>query len=297
MCGDAGTRSFQIRHGIGRTQLGCGGDVQPERHIAGEGIVRRGLIRDEVEGLAAAGELRHDFGRVAEQPDREATPVPLRRADARERVVQRVGRLVEVARLQATLDPGRIDLHAENGGVEQRPGERLCAAHPAQAGGEDRPSGETGGAEMPLRRGREGLVRALENPLRSDVDPASGRHLAEHRQPEPLQPAELVPGRPARDDHRVGDQDTRRGGMGAEDADRLAALDEEGFLRAEPEQGAHDPLQRLVAPCSTAGAAVDDERLGMLGHLPVEVVEQHPERCLRRPRAGVELRAARRPDP
>ena len=43
----------------------------------------------------------------------------------------------------------------------------------------------------------------------------------------------------------------------------------------------------------TTLAAVDDELLGALRDLAVEIVEQHPQWRLGRPRAGVELRAAR----
>ena len=236
MCRNAGTGSFQIRDGIGRAELGRGSDVEPQGHVADQRVVRRGLVGDEVECLAAARQLRHDLGCVSEQSDREAAPVALSRADARERVVEGVGRLVEVAGLQPPLDPGGIDLDAEDGGVQHRPGERLRTAHPAQPGSEDRAPGEIRGAEVLLGRGREGLVRALEDPLRADVDPAPGRHLAEHRQAERLQPAELVPGRPARDEHRVGDQDARRAGMRSEDADRLAALDEQRLVVAEAEE-------------------------------------------------------------
>ena len=46
-----------------------------------------------------------------------------------------------------------------------------------------------------------------------------------------------------------------------------------------------------------AGAAVDDELLGLLRDLGVEVVQQHPQRRLGLPRARVQLRPARRADP
>ena len=148
---------------------------------------------------------------------------------------------------------------------------------------------------MLLARGGERLVRALQDPLRADVDPGAGGHLAEHRQPERLEPAELVPRRPARHEQRVRDQHARRARVRAEDADRLAALDEQRLVVAELEQRADDRLQRLVGARGPARAAVDDELLGMLGHLGVEVVEQHPQRRLGLPRARVQLgaRAAR----
>ena len=45
-------------------------------------------------------------------------------------------------------------------------------------------------------RGDEGLVGALQDALRADVDPRAGGHLPVHREAELLEPAELVPGRP-----------------------------------------------------------------------------------------------------
>ena len=77
-------------------------------------------------------------------------------------------------------------------------------------------------------------------------------------------------------------------------ADRLAGLDEQRLVVAEPEQRADDRLQRLVRARRAAGAAVDDEVLGPLRDLGIEVVEQHPQRRLGRPRARVQLGPARR---
>ena len=61
--------------------------------------------------------------------------------------------------------------------------------------------------------------------------------------------------------------------MGAEDADGLAALDEQRLVVAEAQQRADDRAQRLMAAGGAPGAAVDDEVLGPLGHFGVEVVE------------------------
>ena len=84
--------------------------------------------------------------------------------------------------------------------------------------------------------------------------------------------------------------------MGAEDAHRLARLDEQRLVVAEPQERPHDRTQGVVRPGRPAGAAVDHERLRVLGDLRVEVVEEHPQRRLGLPRAGVQLRAAWRPD-
>ena len=93
----------------------------------------------------------------------------------------------------------------------------------------------------------EGLVGALDDPLRGDVDPRAGGHLAVHRQARPLQLAELLPGRPVGDEHGVHDQDPRGLAGGAEDADRLAALDQEGLVVLELPQLADDGVERLPA--------------------------------------------------
>ena len=143
----------------------------------------------------------------------------------------------------------------------------------------------------------ERLVSPLKDALRPDVDPRARRHLAEHRQPERLEPAELFPRRPSRHEQRVGDQHARRKGMRAEDADRFAALDEESLVVAQFEQRANDRPQGIRVARSLPGAAVDDELFGSLGDLRIEVVEKHPQRRFGRPRSSVQLASARCADP
>ncbi len=272
-------------------------DREPGRHVAGQRIVRRRLVGDEVEVLAAPGELRNDLGGVAEQADRERSALGRGSAHTAERVVERVGRLVEVARLEPALDPARVDLDAEDRRAGHRRRERLRAAHPAEPGGEDRPPGEVGRAEVLLARRGEGLVRALEDPLRADVDPAPGRHLAEHRQAERLEPAELVPRRPARHEQRVRDQHARR---------PLACVRKTptglplwtSSVSSSPSVSSVRTIA-FSASCERAAlprAAVDDELLRALRDLGIEVVEQHPQRRLGRPRPRVQRGAAGRPD-
>jgi hypothetical protein len=224
-------------------------------------------------------------------------PLGRGRPHAGERVVERVRPLVEVTRLDPPLDPRGVDLDAEDRRAGHRRRERLRATHPAEPGREHGPAGKVGRAEVLLPGGGEGLECALEDPLRADVDPRARGHLPVHRQPERLQPPELVPGRPARDEQRVRDQDSRRVLMRAEDADRLAALHEQRLVVAQAEQRRDDRAQRVMRARRAARAAVDDKPLRMLGHLGVEVVEQHPQRRLRLPRARVERRPARRADP
>ncbi len=150
-------------------------------------------------------------------------------------VVEAVGQLVEVAGLEAPLDAGAVDVDAQRDAVVHRDRQRLGAAHPAEAGGQRDRAGERA-AEAAAGDLGEALVGALEDALGADVDPRAGRHLAVHRQPGRLEPAELVPRRPVGHEVGVGDQHPRRPLVGAEHADRLARLDEHRLVVAERAQ-------------------------------------------------------------
>src|SRR5437868_4592139 len=63
----------QVLVRIGRAQCGRLVDRQALRDVAGQRIVRCGLVCDEIEVLAARRELGHDVRGVAEQADRQCT--------------------------------------------------------------------------------------------------------------------------------------------------------------------------------------------------------------------------------
>ena len=193
------------------------------RHVAAERVVRGGLVGDEVEPLAGGRPGRLDLGGVADEGDREvARPSAAAARAQRERLCRVVGQLVDVADLEPSPRPRRVDLDGQAHAVVHRHGQRLRAAHAAEAGGQrDRPAERA--AEVLAGRLGERLVRALQDALRADVDPRSGGHLAVHHQARPLELAEVLPGRPLADEVRVGDEDARRPGVRAQDADRLAA--------------------------------------------------------------------------
>src|SRR5450756_2913972 len=163
------------------------------------------------------------------------------------------------------------------------------------SGGEDHPPAQRPAEVLPGQL-RERLVRALEDPLGPDVDPGAGRHLPVHHQAGPFQLAEVLPGRPLPHEVRVRDQDPGRPRMRPEDADRLAGLDEQRLVIGEHAQLADDRVERLPGARRPAGPAVDDERVGVLGDLGVQVVHEHPEHRLLLPTAAGELGAARRAD-
>ena len=62
----------------------------------------------------------------------------------------------------------------------------------------------------------------------------------------------------------------------------------------EPLERGHDCREGLRIAGRLAAAAVDDERLGVLGHLRIEIVEEAAERAFLLPAATPELASARR---
>ena len=147
-----------------------------------------------------------------------------------------------------------------------------------------------------LARGGERLVRALEDPLGADVDPAarpsSGR-TSSARAP------------------RAGGTRPRSPSAARAASSRSARAARRACVRKTPtglplwtSSVSSSPSRSSVRTIAFSaswlraalpGAAVDDQLLGMLGDLGVEVVEQHPQRRLGLPRARVQLasRAAR----
>ena len=196
-----------------------------------------------------------------------------------------------VATRRSQPPPRHVDDQAHP--AVERHRKRLRAAHPAAPAGHGQRAAQ--GAPEPLvRDGRERLVGALQDPLGADVDPRPGGHLPVHRQPEPLQPAELRPGRPVADQVRVRDQHPRRPLVGPQHPDRPAGLHEQRLVVAQRRQGAHQRVERRPVPRRPPGAAVDDEVVRPLGDVRVQVVHEHPQRRLGLPRPGGERGAARR---
>src|SRR5438552_5158290 len=88
-------------------------------------------------------------------------------------MVQVARACLQVTVLQSPLDALLVDLDAEDRRLGHAPGERLRAAHAAQARGENEASREIA-AEMALGDAREDLVGALDHALRADVLPVAG---------------------------------------------------------------------------------------------------------------------------
>ena len=81
-------------------------------------------------------------------------------------------------------------------------------------------------------------------------------------------------------------QDPRRIGVRAEHAHRFARLDEQRLVVLERAQRGDDLLEALPVARRFADAAVDDQFLGALGDLGVEVVHEHAQRRFGEPAAA-----------
>ena len=242
---------------------------------------------------AATHELGKEVRRVPDEPDREGRSLLHRLLGPAQCLVERGGRLVEIARLEPPLHARGIHFDREADALVHRDRQRLRAAHAAEPRRE-RPAPAQGLAAEAPRRGREGLVRSLENPLRADVDPRPGRHLAVHRESLRLERAEFVPRRPRGHEERVRDQHARSLGMRLRDGDRFSRLHEQCLVVVQLAQRADDGVERRPRARRSPRAAVDDEILRSFRHVRIEVVHQHPERCLLVPAAARAVGPARR---
>jgi hypothetical protein len=295
VAGHRGARELDVALGIARAQLGRVVERQAVGHVAAERIVGARLVGHDVGREAALEQLAEDLAGGPDEADRAAVARRARLLGLAQRGVE-VGRHeVEVARLDAPLEPVRVDVHDEADAVEHRDRERLRAAHAAAAGRQHEAAAQRA-AELLARDGGERLERALQDALRADVDPRAGRHLAVHRQPLGLEPPERLPVGPVGHEQAVRDQHARRHLVGAEDADGLPALHEQRLVVLEPAQRGDDRVERLPRARGAPGAAVDDEVRGILGDLRVEVVHEHAQGGFLEPALAAELGAARRAD-
>ncbi len=126
-------RAALVLLGIALAQLRRLVERHPGGDVAVERVVRGGLVGHEVHARATAHDLREDLGGVAEQADAARDALRLVLLGAAQRLVQIGDHLVEVAGVEPPLDARRVHLHREADALVHRDGERLRAAHAAQA--------------------------------------------------------------------------------------------------------------------------------------------------------------------
>ena len=174
------------------SQLGGLLHVEPLRNVAADGIVRAGLVGEQIGDDAAAGE----FGNHVRAISDEAHRCGFARANGvfqdAQRLVEIVHHHVAVTAFHATLDALRVNINSKKRGAVQSRGQRLRAAHPAHAAAGDQLSGKIALKVFSPGRGKR-FVRALQNSLGADVDPAPGGHLAVHHQAGAVELVEILP--------------------------------------------------------------------------------------------------------
>ena len=143
--------------------------------------MRRGLIGQNVRRDVAPQQFGKHIGNIAHQPYGQRPVVCPGIERPFEGHVEIVGHPVAVSGASPAFDSGTIHVNAQKRGFVKRRRQRLRPAHAAEPTGHDQPALQRG-PKVLSSAGGERFVGALENALGADVNPASGGHLAEHRQ-------------------------------------------------------------------------------------------------------------------
>jgi hypothetical protein len=246
-------------------------------------------------GLHPRGQFDEDVGGIAEQADGLGLAGLGPAIDHGQRLVERMGLLVDIAGAQAEIDAGLVAFDREAAGAGHDGRQRLGAAHAAKAAGQDPLALEVAAIVLAAGLG-EGLVGALNDALRADIDPGARGHLAVHHQALLVELVEMVPVGPVRHQVGVGDQHARRIGMGAEHADRLARLHQQRLVIVERLERGDNRSKSFPGARGAANAAIDHQLVRVFGHVRVQIVHQHAHRRFGEPALRGDLGAGRRID-
>ncbi len=185
------------------------------------------------------------------------------------------GFVVEIAGFQPFVDPCFVTFNGEHVEPGHGGSEWLSPTHPTEATGQNpAPPRITG--KMLFSDGDKGFVGSLNDPLRTDVDPRSGGHLPVHHQPLPVELIESFPVCPVRNQIGIGNQDAGGIGMGFKYSNRLARLNQQGFIFFEPLENLDDFVVTLPIAGSSTDTAIDDQLFGTFCDLRIEIIHQHP---------------------
>ena len=241
-----------------------------------------GLVSHDIRHHAHLDQLRFDLGAVADQSDRKGLFGGLGFLDPFQSLLQTVSFAVNIPVVDAFIDTGLIHLDTQHNRSGHGGRQGLSAAHAAIAAGQDKSAVQIA-AEMFLAAGYEGFIGALQNTLRSDINPRSGRHLPEHNQAQFFQFAEFFPGSPVRYQMRIGDQHAWAVFECSENTDRFAGLNQQSFIIIQVFQTAHDGMVAIPVAGGLAGTAVNYQLFRFFGYLGIEIVFQHTHSRLAMP--------------
>ena len=289
MDGDRGGGQGHQRLGILRAQGLHIGEREAGRDVAIDQVVRGGLVGDHVRHDAACGDLGEDLRGVSGQPDREGAFFAGGGLCEGECFVEGGGLALQIAVGDAPGDPCRIHLDAQDDGAGEGSGERLGAAHAAQACGQDQASCEVG-VEMTFGDADEDLVGALHHALRADILPVAGGQAAPADQVAVGELVEILCRRPLADHVAVGHDHDRRPGMGAQQADGFAGLDDQRLVLVHGGERLDDLGVRGPVARGLAEGCVDDELVGVF--CDGEDVFEQAQQAFLAPAAAAQVGAA-----
>jgi hypothetical protein len=149
-------------------------------------------------------------------------------------------------------------------------------------------------AEMLARRGGEGFIGALQDPLRANVNPASRSHLPVHSQPGALEFAKMFPIAPVAYEVGVGDEHARRPRVRLENGNGFARLHKQRLVVFQLAQRLDDGFVAGPVARRFACPAIDHQVVRPLGHFRIQVVHQHAQRGFLLPALTGDGAAARR---
>jgi len=262
-----------VAGGLVRQQL----DGHPSLHRVFEQVHHVPLVGDG-ERLAAGhgrlGQAEH-LAQVGAHRRHPALLVP--RADAR--------RVHLGDDADAAGDLHRLGLGAAHA-AESRRNEQMAAQVLVVAD----PQPEPGGVQ-------DGVERAVHDPLRADVHPAAGGHLAVVGHAELHGPVPLGLVVEHAHHERVGDDHPRRLGARGEEAQRVSRLHHQRLLPGEHLQVALDEAVLHPILADLAGLAVGHQLVRVEGHIEVQVVVDHHLEGLPLEAASLVLVDGSPPDP
>ena len=293
-----GAHMVYNRGTAGRHQLARAFDAQAldllERHALGhipiDQIMGRGLVGDDIGHDAAPVDLGVNFGSIAHQTNRGGALVSDRLLYHLQRGIEVRRDGFEIADLLALAGAFGIDIDTEDRRPRHAPGQRLRPAHAAEPGRQDEAPRQAA-VEAVLGDAHENLIGALNDALAADVLPGARRQPAPADQPLFLQLIEHLGLGPLPDNVAIGHDHQRRLGVGFEQANRLAGLDDQRLILVHPEQGFDNGLVARPIARRLAERGINDQLIGVFAD--TQNIFQQAQQRLLPPPLGAQLRAAR----
>src|SRR6266567_3175321 len=122
----------------------------------------------------------------------------------------------------------------------------------------------------------ESFECSLNDPLAADINPRASGHLSVHRETQAFEPIEFRVVRPVTDEVGICDQNTWRFVMCAKFSHWFSRLYEQRLVIFEFAQGANNRIESFPASSRAPGPAVNNESVGIFGHVRIEIVHKHP---------------------